>query len=96
MNRLVILPVLAALGGCSPVTPVPGTPEYAAAQVSRGFDCGLRPNRERILKGLSLDEQRRFYRANALYAVRSYNAPRSCGAFERNRVSSELSGLVGR
>jgi hypothetical protein len=96
MHHLAAIPVLALLGGCTGFGPVPGTPEYAAAQVSRCYDCGLRPDRQRILSRLAPDERRRFTQANAVYAVRSYNAPRACGLYERSRVSSELNGLVRR
>lgn len=86
----------AVLGGCNSIAAAPGTPEYAAAQVSRGYDCGLRPDRRRIISRLSPDERRRFTQANAIYAVRSYNAPQVCGLYERSRISSELSGLARR
>jgi hypothetical protein len=87
-----------ALGGCVMPGggPLPGTPEYAAAQVSRGYDCGLRPDRQRIANRLRPEERRRFAQANALYAVRSYNAPQACGSFERSRVGGELNALGGR
>jgi hypothetical protein len=96
MRVFAALAVSTALAGCNTVAAIPGTPEYAAAQVSRGYDCGLRPDRQRIASRLRPEERRRFQQANALYAVRSYNAPQACGNYERNRVSSELSGLVGR
>ena len=88
--------VALTLAGCNGINAVPGTPEYAAAQVSRGYDCGLRPDRQRIISRLPPEERRRFQQANALYAVRSYNAPQACGLYERSRVSSELNGLARR
>ena len=96
LRRFAACAVAMTLAGCTGFGPVPGTPEYAAAQVSRGYDCGLRPDRQRILKGLSPEERRRFTQANAAYAVRSYNAPQTCGLYERSRVNGELSGLVRR
>lgn len=96
MRVLAVLGVTVALGGCNGMAAQPGTPEYAAAQVSRGYDCGLRPDRQRIISRLAPEERRRFQQANALYAVRSYNAPQTCGLYERHRISGELSALMRR
>lgn len=94
MRFAVVLSAL-LLGGCTGLPlPPPGTPEYAAAQVSRGYDCGLRPDRQRILRNLAPDERRRFLDANARFAVRAYNAPRGCGPLERSQVDRELGGLA--
>lgn len=96
MRVLAALVITTALAGCNTVQALPGTPEYAAAQVSRGYDCGLRPDRQRIIGRLRPDERRRFQQANALYAVRSYNAPQACGFHERSRVGGELNRLARR
>ena len=82
------------LGGCLAAGPAPGTTEYAAAQVSRGFDCGLRVDRTRIAARLPRQERRPFLVANAGYAVKSYNAPRPCGASERADLQRRLRDLA--
>lgn len=80
----------ASLAGCVAAGPVPGTPEFTAAQVSRAYDCGLRIDRGRIIARLPAEQRRRFVAANASYAVKSYNAPRRCDAPERERLQAEL------
>ncbi|HEV2509990.1 hypothetical protein [Bosea sp. (in: a-proteobacteria)] len=80
----------ASLAGCAAVGPMPGTPEFTAAQVSRAYDCGLRVDRGRIIARLPAEQRGRFVAANASYAVKSYNAPRRCEAFERERLQQEL------
>ena len=67
---------------------MPGTPEFAAARVSRAYDCGIGVDRSRIIAGLPREERARFLAANASYAVKSYNAPRRCEAPERERLQS--------
>ncbi|MBA4224141.1 hypothetical protein [Bosea vestrisii] len=86
------LVVLAAAGlaGCVAAGPMPGTPEFTAAQVSRAYDCGLRVDRGRIIARLPSEQRGRFVAANASYAVKSYNAPRRCEASERERLQAEL------
>lgn len=86
------LVVLAAvsLAGCVAAGPMPGTPEFTAAQVSRAYDCGLRVDRGRIIARLPSEQRGRFVAANASYAVKSYNAPRRCEAHERERLQAEL------
>lgn len=83
---------LAALGlaGCVATGPAPGTPEFAAAQVSRAYDCGLTVDRARIVAGFGREERQRFVAANASYAVQSYKAPRRCEATEREKLRQEL------
>ncbi|TCR66283.1 hypothetical protein [Bosea sp. BK604] len=88
--------VMLGLAGCVTAGPIPGTPEYAAAQVSRGYDCGVKVERSRVIARLAPQERRRFVEANASYAVRSYNAPRRCDASERQSVQRELSELARR
>ncbi|CAD5256382.1 conserved exported hypothetical protein [Bosea sp. 62] len=86
------LVALAAIGlaGCTAVGPMPGTPEFTAAQVSRAYDCGLRVDRGGIIARLPAEQRGRFVAANASYAVKSYNAPRRCEASERERLQAEL------
>ncbi|MCV9935450.1 hypothetical protein OIU35_03665 [Boseaceae bacterium BT-24-1] len=86
---LVVL-AAASLAGCVAAGPMPGTPEFTAAQVSRAYDCGLRVDRSRIIGRLPADQRGRFVAANASYAVKSYNAPRRCEASERERLQQEL------
>ncbi len=80
----------AGLAGCTVMGPMPGTPEFTAAQVSRAYDCGLRVDRGRIIARLPAEQRGRFVAANASYAVKSYNAPRRCEASERERLQAEL------
>ncbi|RDJ21516.1 hypothetical protein DWF00_22975 [Bosea caraganae] len=91
-----VSPVVLGLAGCVTAGPIPGTPEYAAAQVSRGYDCGVRVDRSRVIARLAPQERRRFVEANAGYAVKSYNAPRRCDALERLSVQRELRELAVR
>jgi hypothetical protein len=88
--------VMLGLAGCVTAGPIPGTPEYAAAQVSRGYDCGVRVDRSRVISRLAPQERRRFVEANASFAVKSYNAPRRCDALERQTVQRELRELAAR
>ncbi|QEL26304.1 hypothetical protein FQV39_29640 [Bosea sp. F3-2] len=88
--------LLLGLGACTTVGPVPGTVEYAAATVSRAYDCGLRVDRSRIIARLDRQERQRFIEANAGYAVKSYKAPRRCEASERERVQGEIGALARR
>jgi hypothetical protein len=80
----------AGLAGCVAAGPVPGTPEFTAAQVSRAYDCGLRVDRRGIIARLPAEQRGRFVTANASYAVKSYNAPRRCEMQERERLQQEL------
>ncbi len=75
---------------------MPGTPEYAAALVSRGYDCGLRVERGRVVAAYGRDDRRRFVSTNQLLAVRSYNAPKECSDTERAGVADALRQLAKR
>jgi hypothetical protein len=88
--------LLAALGACTVAGPVPGTVEYAAATVSRAYDCGLSVDRSRIIARLDARDRQRFVAANAGYAVKSYKAPHRCEASERERVKGEIGSLTRR
>ncbi|MFJ5368448.1 hypothetical protein ACIPIA_04420 [Bosea sp. CER48] len=94
---LVAVLTLAVLAGCSSVaSPLPGTVEYAAATVSRAYDCGLRVDRGGIIARLDRQDRQRFTEANARYAVKSYKAPHRCEMAERERVRGEVDALVRR
>jgi hypothetical protein len=73
-----------------------GTPEYAAALVSRGYDCGLRPDRAGITRPMGRAERSRFVGTGQVLSVRSYNAPRGCSAVERAAVLNELRAAAAR
>ena len=88
--------LLAALGACTVAGPVPGTVEYAAATVSRAYDCGLPVDRGRIIARLDARDRQRFVSANAGYAVKSYKAPHRCEASERERIKGEVGALARR
>lgn len=89
--------LLIGLAGCTTVAgPLPGTVEYAAATVSRAYDCGLRVDRSRIIARLDRQDRQRFVEANAGYAVKSYKAPHRCDASERERVQGEIGTLARR
>lgn len=75
---------------------MPGTPEYAASMVSRGYDCGLRVERGRVVAVYQGDERRRLLATNQQLAVRSYNLPRACTEAERAAVASELRAIARR
>lgn len=83
----------ASLAGCGAAGPVPGSPEFTAAQVSRAYDCGLRGDRGRIIARLPAEQRGRFVTANAGYAVKSYNAPRRCNDRERNAIRNSMLDL---
>jgi hypothetical protein len=86
-----------ALAACQHQTShLPGTPEYSAAIVSRGYDCGLRVERGRVVAAYRGAERQRFVSANQQMAVRSYNAPRHCTDGERASVADELRSLARR
>lgn len=94
-----LLPLCMLLLGpaaCTTAGPIPGTPEFAAARVSRGYDCGVRVDRARVVARLPRDERQRFTAANATFAVKSYKAPRSCDAAERASVQRDLAALSRR
>jgi phage-related minor tail protein len=86
----------AALAACTVDGSQPGTVEYAAATVSRAYDCGLRVDRGRIIARLDGKDRQRFVAANAGYAVKSYKAPHRCESAERERVRSEIGALARR
>lgn len=97
----VLRPVLAlslvlALAACTTGGPMPGTPEFTAAQVSRAYDCGVRVDRGRVMARLSREERQRFTAANAAFAVKSYKAPRSCDTYERASVQRDVAALGRR
>ncbi|MGL4439355.1 MAG: hypothetical protein ACRCUE_08795 [Bosea sp. (in: a-proteobacteria)] len=75
---------------------VPGTPEYAASIVSRGYDCGLRVERGRLVAVYQGDERRRLIATNQALAVRAYNLPRACTEAERASVAGELRSIARR
>lgn len=86
-----LLGIVTMLAACNhPMSAQPGTPEHAAQLVSRGYDCGLRPQRGRIAAAYRGEEHRRFMAANAGLAVRSYNRPVACGERERSQVARDL------
>lgn len=87
-----LLGLATMLAGCNATGfhAMPGTPEYAAALVSRGYDCGLSPNRGRIAAQYRGGERQRFVAANQRYAVQSYNRPQLCSDFERMQVAQDL------
>ncbi len=85
------------LAACQPMlTPMPlaGTPEYTGAMVSRGYDCGLRVDRGRIIALESGYRRTDAVRAGQVYAVAAYRAPKACDANERAYVSTELKRLA--
>lgn len=85
------------LGACQhQLAHAPGTPEHAAALVSRGYDCGLRVERGRVVSHYRGAERSRFVAANQALAVRSYNAPRGCAPPERASVAQDLARLARR
>ncbi|WP_306222671.1 hypothetical protein [Bosea beijingensis] len=84
----------AALAACSVAGPVPGTVEYAAATVSRAYDCGVPVDRSRIIARLDRQDRQRFVAASAGYAVKSYKAPHRCEASEREWIKGEIGALV--
>lgn len=87
---------LLGLAACTTAGPVPGSVDYAAATVSRGYDCGLRVDRGRVIARFGRQERASFLAANAGYAVKSYKAPHACGSAERERVQGELAALSRR
>jgi hypothetical protein len=95
-SRLAALSLMLGLCACTTAGPPPGTPEFAAAQVSRAYDCGLRVDRSRVVRRMPQEERRRFAMANAAYAVKSYKAPRACGAAERASVQRDVAALARR
>jgi len=88
--------LFATLGACTVAGPLPGTVEYAAATVSRAYDCGLPVDRNRIIARLDRQDRQRFVAANAGYAVKSYKAPHRCEASERERIKGEIGALARR
>lgn len=84
------------IGACTVAGPMPGTVEYAAATVSRAYDCGLRVDRGRIIARLDGQDRQRFIAANAGYAVKSYKAPHRCESTERERIKGEIGALARR
>jgi len=88
--------LFAALAACTVAGPAPGTVEYAAATVSRAYDCGLRVDRGRIMARIDRQERQRFVEANQRYAVKSYRAPHACDMTERERVRGEIVALARR
>lgn len=95
-RRLSAASFLIGLSACTVAGPVPGTVEYAAATVSRAYDCGLRVDRSRIIARIDRQERQRFVEANAQYAVASYRAPHACDSAERERVQGEVVALARR
>ena len=93
---LFVSSLLLGLPACSVAGPAPGTVEYAAATVSRAYDCGLRVDRGRIIARIDRQERQRFVEANQRYAVSSYRAPHACDLAERERVRGEIVALARR
>lgn len=89
-------PLVLGLAACTISGPMPGTPEFAAAQVSRAYDCGVRVDRGRVMATLPREERQRFMAANAAFAVKSYKAPRSCDGYERASVQRDVAALGRR
>lgn len=96
LKRCLPVPVLLGLAACTTASPMPGTPEFAAAQVSRAYDCGVRVDRGRVMARFGREERQRFMAANAAFAVKSYKAPRSCEASERASVQRDVAALGRR
>lgn len=96
LKLCLLIPALLGIGACSTVGPLPGTPEYLAARVSRAYDCGVKIDRNRVIAQLDRAERPRFVAANAAFAVKSYKAPRACDASERMAVQSEAAALARR
>ena len=96
IRSLSVALALLGLAACTTIEPSPGTPEFAAAQVSRAYDCGLRVDRGRVIARLDREERPRFVAANQAFAVKSYRAPKRCEASERSSVQRELAGLTRR
>jgi len=96
LKLCLLAPALLGLAACNAVGPLPGTPEYLAARVSRAYDCGVRIDRSRIIARLDRQDRPRFLTANAAFAVKSYKAPRSCDASERANVQREVGTLARR
>ena len=94
--RCIASSLLLGLAACTTAGPLPGTPEFAAAQVSRAYDCGVRVDRARVIARLGREERQRFMVANASYAVKSYKAPRSCDGSERASVQRDVAALGRR
>lgn len=94
--RLAALSLTLGLCACTTAGPPAGTPEFAAAQVSRAYDCGLRVDRNRVVRRMPQEERRRFAMVNAAYAVKSYKAPRACDAAERASVQRDVAALARR
>ena len=90
------LPLALGLSACTTAGPLPGTPEFAAAQVSRAYDCGLPVDRSRVVRRMPREERQRFAMANAAFAVKSYKAPRACDPAERASVQRDVVALTRR
>lgn len=88
--------LIVGLGGCTTLAAPSGTPEFAAAKVSRGYDCGLRVDRAGIMSRLPPAERARFLVASRGLAVKSYKAPLNCDAGERQAVQRALAALSRR
>jgi hypothetical protein len=97
VSRLVIMAgAVVLLGGCETLQtlPVAGSPQYTGAIVSRGYDCGLRVDRGRIIALESGYRRTDAVLAGQYYAVAAYRAPKVCDAGERAFVSAELKRLA--
>ena len=76
--------------------PEVGIPEYAAYLTSRGYDCGLRVERGRLVALHRGQERTAYVSAGQRYSVQAYNRPQACGAHERAEVAAELRRLAQR
>ncbi len=95
-QRLFALSLTLGLSACTTAGPPPGTPEFAAARVSRAYDCGLPVDRSRVVRRMPREERQRFAMANAAFAVKSYKAPRACDPAERASVQRDVVALTRR
>jgi hypothetical protein len=97
MRALALIAVAVTLGACQQHTAhLPGTPEYAASIVTRGYDCGLRVERGRVVAVYRGDERRRLIATHQALAVQSYNLPRPCSETERASVAGALKAIARR
>lgn len=95
---LFIAAVTLPLAACQTMAmrPEAGTPEYAAFMTSRGYDCGLRVERGRLISVHRGQERAAYVSAGQRYSVQAYNKPQACGAHERAEVAAELRRLARR
>ena len=90
--------LLPGLAACTAAGPVPGSVEYTAATVSRGYDCGLRVDRGGIVARLILTElQRLDRRSHDIPMPHDERALRVARALlEQSRIDLDLDGWAER